>query len=81
MIVMRMAVFPLHIDNALMPLFSIGRRVSDARPSSAAVGDLEWKADPYSFEGRPNCFLVGRRYFATFLERGNNPRCDGSGLC
>ena len=64
-----------------MPLFSIARRVGDARRPSTAVGDLEWKADPYGFERRPNCFLVGRRYFPTFLEGGNNPRRDGGGLC
>ena len=64
-----------------MPLFSIARGVGDARRPSTAVGDLERKADPYGFERRPNCILVGRGYFPTFLERGNNPRRDGGGLC
>ena len=64
-----------------MALLSITRRVGDARRLSTAVGDLEWKADPYGFERRSNCFLVGRRYFPTFLERGNHPRRDGGGLC
>jgi hypothetical protein len=40
-----------------MPLFSIARRVGDARRPSTAVRDLEWKADPYGIERRPNCFL------------------------
>ena len=78
---MRIGCIRLSTDAALMPLLSIARRVGDARRPSTAVGDLEWKADPYGFEGRPNCFLVGRRYFATFLERGNDPRRDGGGLC
>jgi hypothetical protein len=80
-IVMRMALTPLSTDAALMPLFSIARRVSDARRPSTAVGDLERKADPYGFERRPNCFLVRWRYFPTFLECGDNPRRDGGGLC
>jgi hypothetical protein len=72
---------PLCTEAALVPHLSIARRVSDARRPSTAVGDLEWKPDPYGFERRPNCFFVGRRYFPTFLERGNNPRRDGGGLC
>ena len=32
---------------------------------------------PTASSGRPNCFLVGRRYFPTFLEGGDNPRHDG----
>jgi hypothetical protein len=78
MIIMRMAAFGF-LDAALMPLLSIARRVGDARRPSIAVGDLEWKADPYGFERRPNCFLVARRYFAPLLEGGDDLRSNVSG--
>ena len=72
---------PLHADAALMPLLAIARRVSDARRPSPAVADLEGKANPYGFERRPNCFLVGRRYFPTLLERGITQGVTAAASC
>ena len=48
---------PLSTDAALIPLLSIARRVGDAAGPRPAVGDLEWKADPYGFARLPA--LVG----------------------
>jgi hypothetical protein len=63
-----------------MPLFSIaGEEVTPAGQARPLA--LEWKADPYGFERRPNGFPVRLRNFPAFLERGNNPRRDGGGLC